>query len=119
MTTHASPQTASAIGQVFDHHLGAFAKGLDELMKDYDESSVLITPVKTYRGTGEIRAFFAAFLDSVDPGFWPAFTVTSKITEGEVAYLVWEAKPWVQLGTDTFVFKAGKIAVQTLTSFEG
>jgi hypothetical protein len=38
-------------------------------------------------------------------------------TVGNVAYIAWEAKPWVTLATDTFFVKDGKIAVQTFTSF--
>jgi hypothetical protein len=117
--TNASAQTDDATQQVFDHHLGAFAQGLDELLKDYDEGSTIITPDKTYRGSAEIRAFFKAFLESADPGFWSAFTITSKSTAGKVAYLAWEAKPWVTLATDTLVVNDGKIAVQTFTSFSG
>ena len=114
---NASTQVDDATQQVFDHHLGAFAQGLDELLKDYDDSSTIITPDKTYSGNAEIRAFFKAFLESADPGFWPAFKITSKSTAGEVAYLAWEAKPWVTLATDTLVVKDGKIAVQTFTPF--
>jgi len=117
--THASAQIDGATQQVFDHHLGAFAQGLDELLKDYDDRSTIITPDKTYCGSAEIRAFFKAFLESADPGFWPAFKITSKSTTGEVAYLAWEAKPWVTLATDTLVVKDGKIAVQTFTPFSG
>jgi hypothetical protein len=108
---------ADATTQVFDHHLGAFAQGLDELMKDYGEQSVIATPEKSYRGASEIRGFFKAFLDGAKPEFWEAFKVTSKSTEGEIAYLVWEAKPFVQMATDTLYVKDGKIAVQTFTAF--
>jgi hypothetical protein len=113
----ATIQAGKATSQVFDHHLGAFAKGLDELLKDYDDSSVIVTPDKTYRGADEIRGFFKAFLDSAQPAFWEAFKVTSKSTEGEVAYLAWEAKPFVPMATDTLYVKDGKIAVQTFTAF--
>jgi hypothetical protein len=106
---HASAQIDGATQQVFDHHLGAFAQGLDELLKDYDDRSTIITPDKTYRGTAEIRGFFKAFIESADPGFWPAFKITSKST----------AKPWVTLATDTLVVKDGKIEVQTFTPFSG
>lgn len=116
---HASAQADAATERVFEHHLAAFAKGLDELLQDYDDSSVIITPDKTYRGTGEIRAFFKGFLDGAAPGFWPAFRITSKSTAGEVAYLAWESRPWVTLATDTLVVKAGKISVQTFTAFPG
>jgi hypothetical protein len=49
--THVSAQNDSATQQVFDHHLGAFAQGLDELLKDYDDGSTIITPDKTYSTT--------------------------------------------------------------------
>jgi hypothetical protein len=113
----ASAQAEGMTQQVLDHHLGAFAKGLDEILKDYDNGSTLITPDKTYVGSAEIGGFFKAFLDSADPAFWSAFKIASMSTAGEVAYLAWEAKPWVTLATDTLVVKNGKIAVQTFTSF--
>jgi hypothetical protein len=106
-----------ATREVFQHHLGAFAQGLDEILRDYDNDSVLVTPGKTWRGVAEIRAFFKAFLDGADPAFWAAFAITSQSIEGEIAWFAWEAKPWVVLATDTLFVKNGKIAVQTFTSF--
>jgi len=112
-----SEQVAAATKQVLDHHLGAFAHGLDEILKDYDDSSALITPDKTFRGREEIAGFFKAFVEGADPAFWPAFKITSLSTVGNIAYLAWEAKPWVTLATDTLFVKDGKIVVQTFTSF--
>jgi len=115
-----STMTAAAATQAaFDHHLGAFAKGLDELMRDYDDNSILVTPDRTYAGTAEIRGFFKAFIDGADPKFWESFKVLKSSVHGEVAYLAWEAKPWVALATDTLFVKANKIAVQTFTPFGG
>lgn len=109
--------SAQATKKAFDHHLGAFAKGLDELMLDYDESSVLITPDKTYTGLAGIRSFFKAFIDGADPKFWHAFKIINSTVTGEVAYLAWESKPWVTLASDTLVIKGDKISVQTFTAF--
>lgn len=103
--------------RTLDHHLGAFAQGLDELLRDYDDNSVLVTPDQTCTGTTEIRAFFKAFIDGADPKFWGAFKILKNTVHGEVAYLVWEAKPWVALATDTFHVQGGRIAVQTFTPF--
>jgi len=115
-----STTTAAAATQAaFDHHLSAFAKGLDELMRDYDDSSVLVTPDRTHSGANEIRAFFKAFIDDANPKFWESFKVIKSSVHGEIAYLAWEAKPWVPLATDTLFVKAGKIAVQTFTPFGG
>lgn len=101
---------------VLQHHLGAFAKGLDELMKDYAASSVILTHDKQYRGLAQIRGFFDGFLKSVKPGFWEAFKITAQSIDRDVAYLVWEAKPFVNIATDTLVVRGGKIAVQTFTA---
>lgn len=106
-----------ATKKVLDHHLGAFAQGLDELLRDYDETSVLVTPDKTFTGLSEIRGFFKAFIDGADPSFWGAFKILNITVTGEVAYLVWEAKPWVALAADTLHVKGEKITVQTFTSF--
>jgi hypothetical protein len=106
-----------ATKKVLDHHLGAFAQGLDELLRDYDDTSVLVTPDKTYTGLSEIRGFFKAFIEGADPNFWGAFKILNMTVTGEVAYLVWEAKPWVALATDTLYVKGEKIAVQTFTPF--
>jgi len=101
---------------VLAHHLGAFAKGLDELMKDYSASSAILTHDKQYRGLAEIRGFFDGFLKSVKPGFWEAFKINAQAIDADVAYLVWEAKPFVNIATDTLVVRGGKIAVQTFTA---
>ncbi|ANB75809.1 hypothetical protein AYM40_26230 [Paraburkholderia phytofirmans OLGA172] len=111
-----SQHTEGTTKQVLDHHLSAFAQGIDEILKDYDDSSTIITPDKTFRGRGEITGFFKAFLDGAAPEFWAAFKITSLSTAGEIAYLAWEAKPWVTLATDTLFVKNGKISVQTFTS---
>ena len=115
--SNSSEQAEATTQQVLDHHLGAFAHGVEEILKDYDDSSAVITPDKTFRGREEIAGFFKAFIDGADPAFWPAFKITSMSTVGNVAYIAWEAKPWVTLATDTFLVKDGKIAVQTFTSF--
>lgn len=112
-TAFAATRTTKA---VLEHHLGAFAKGLDELMKDYSASSVILTRDKQYRGVAEIRGFFDGFLKSVKPGFWEAFKINAQAIDADVAYLVWEAKPFVNLATDTLVIRSGKIAVQTFTA---
>jgi hypothetical protein len=101
---------------VLDHHLGAFAQGLDEIMKDCSASSVLLTHDRQYRGTAAIRGFFDAFLKTVKPGFWEAFKINAQAIDADVAYLVWEAKPFVNLATDTLVIRRGTIAVQTFTA---
>lgn len=112
----AGEQASSATQKVLEHHLGAFAKGLDELMRDYAATSVILTHDKQYRGVAEIRGFFDGFLKSVKPGFWDAFKINAQAIDRDVAYLVWEAKPFVNIATDTLVVRHKKIVVQTFTA---
>jgi hypothetical protein len=35
----------------------------------------------------------------------------------ELGYIVWEAAPWIRLGTDTFVVQNGKIVLQTFAAY--
>lgn len=47
------------IEQVLTHHLIAFGNNdLDEIMKDYAEASVVMTPNGTVKGLAAIRKFF-------------------------------------------------------------
>ncbi|CAN7658175.1 nuclear transport factor 2 family protein [Caballeronia sp. LjRoot34] len=106
----------AASKQVLDHHVGAFALGIDALLYDYDDTSVIITPEKAIRGLSPIRSFWESFLANADDGFWTAFKVNKNAVLGGVAYLIWEAAPSVALATDTFFIREGKILVQTRTT---
>jgi hypothetical protein len=108
----------AATQAVFDHHLGAFAKGIDALMADYTEASVIVTPQGSHAGLAEIRTFFEAFLATATPEFWQQFKILSRSVKGDVAYLVWSSKPAVPMATDTLLVRNGKILVQTFTPFQ-
>lgn len=118
-TSAANATHDRSTAQVLDSHLGSFANGIDAILADYDEGSVLITPDRTFRGIGEIRGFFDAFLKGATPEFWAAFTLEAKIVEGDVAYITWSSEPAIALATDTLVVRDGIIAAQTFTSFAG
>ena len=100
---------------VFNHHLQAFGIGIDEIMKDYTDESVIITHDATHRGRDAIRAFFQDFFDTFPAEAWDDFALLKTEVVGEVAYLTWKASPYTDLGTDTFLIRDGKIAVQTYT----
>lgn len=113
----AAAAATEATQMTFDHHLEAFIVGLDEVMTDYTEHSILITPDKSYRGIKEIRDYFEALIKGADPAYWAAFKIRTKFVEGDAAFLVWEAKPFVPLATDTFIVRNNKIVTQTFTLF--
>lgn len=99
--------------EVQQHHISAFGVGLDEIMKDYSEDSVVISQDSTARGLEEIRAFFQEFLDNFPAEAWESFEMLKVEVVGEVAYQVWKAPPFVNVGTDTFLIRNGKILIQT------
>lgn len=107
------PSTTEAVIQ---NHLRAARQGVDAVLEDYDDDAVLVTPVATYRGLPEIRQFFEGFLDGLPSGFFEAFEVNRQEVEGDVGYILWEARPWLAMATDTFLVREGKIRFQTFAS---
>ena len=105
--------TAETLG----HHLQAFTVGVDEIMKDYTDSSVVFTPDGPLRGRAAIQAFFEDFLTNSPPALLQAMTLVRQDLEGEMAYIVWKAEPFIPMATDTFVIRDGKIVVQTYAGY--
>ena len=101
---------------VLRNHLLAATLGVEAVMRDYTEQSVLIAQNATYCGLAEIRRFFTALFDGVPAGFFEALKMNRQEIIGEVAYILWERKPIVSQATDTFVVRDGKILFQTFTS---
>jgi ketosteroid isomerase-like protein len=111
---------ATDTGQVLNHHLQALGGGkLDELLEDYVEDSVLITPDGTIKGLRGIRAVFEGFLSGLfKPGTYE-LEFDARHVDGEVAYITWHAKcalANILMGTDTFIVRNGKILVQTFAA---
>ena len=105
---------------VLNHHGQTFAAGdLDGIMEDYTEDSVLIAPDGTLTGLDSIRGAFAGFFEGLfKPGSYE-FTMDRVEIVGDVGYIVWHSVNQgaeVTLGTDTFVLRDGKIAVQTFAA---
>jgi len=109
-----------ATTDVLHHHLAAFGAGdVDEILKDYTDDSLLMTADGTIKGLGPLREAFTGFFGGLfAPGTYD-FVMDASHVEGEVAYIVWHANcasAEVALGTDTFVVRDGKIAVQTFAA---
>jgi ketosteroid isomerase-like protein len=101
--------------EVFAHHGKALAAGdLDEIVVDYADDSVLITPAGIARGKDGVRQVFAKLLDDLPDAAWDLKT---QIFDGDVLFLEWAADSAinrVEDGVDTFVFRDGKISAQTV-----
>jgi hypothetical protein len=102
---------------VLRNHLRAATVGVDAVMQDYTDRSVLITQTATYRGFAEIRRFFTALFDELPAAFFEGLKMNRQEIIGEMAYILWERKPIVSQATDTFVIRDGKILFQTFTSW--
>ena len=102
--------------EVLDHHIQAFAEGIDSLMMDYNENSYIISQQGSFHGIEEIRNFFVAFVESLPEGFIDKFNLTNNVVHGDIAYITWDAQPWFPFGTDTFVIKNGMINYQTFAA---
>ncbi len=102
---------------VIQNHLQAAREGVDAVMQDFAEDSILVTPDATYRGPAEIRRFFTGLLGDLPAGFFDAFKLNRQEVIGDVGYILWESKPWLPLVTDTFVIRDGKIRLQTFAAY--
>ena len=101
--------------EVFQHHAQALGAGdLDEIVADYTDDAVFITPAGVQRGKDGVRAAFTRLLADVPNAAWNLKTETY---EGDVLFLEWAAdaaQTRVEDGIDTFVFSDGLIRVQTV-----
>jgi uncharacterized protein (TIGR02246 family) len=101
--------------EVFAHHAQALGAGdLDEIVADYADDAVFITPAGVLRGKDGIRAAFTQLLADVPNADWELKT---QIYENDVLFLEWAATAAatkVEDGIDTFVFSDGLIRLQTV-----
>jgi len=112
----ASGTSTPSTEAVLRNHLRAAKVGVDALLADYTEQSVMITQDATYRGIAEIRRFFTALFSELPAGFFAAIKLRRTEIVGEVAYILWDNEPLIPRATDTFVVRDGTILFQTFTA---
>ncbi len=102
--------------EVFDHHAHALVTGnLDELVADYADDAVLITPSGVARGKDSIRAAFDKQISGLPAN--AVFDVKTRTFAGDVLLLEWVLDSPAERtdGVDTFVFADGLIRIQTVS----
>jgi uncharacterized protein (TIGR02246 family) len=101
--------------EVFAHHAEALMAGdLDEIVADYADDAVFITPGGVKRGKEGVRDAFTALLAELPNAEW---AVPTQTFEGDVLFIEWRADSKanrVEDGIDTFVIKDGMIQTQTV-----
>jgi len=89
------------------------AEKLDDIVADYTEESVVIAQKHVYRGPDEIRKVFTQLLSDLPQAQWEVEPVWA----GDTMFLGWKGRSGnrrVDDGVDTFIFREGKIVVQTV-----
>ena len=104
---------------ILNHHLQSIGAGdVDAILSDFTDDSVLYGPDGGMRGLDEMRPFFEALVtDLLPPG--SVFEMKQQIVDGDIAYIAWSGsseKFDFPIGTDTFVIRDGKIAIQTFAA---
>jgi uncharacterized protein (TIGR02246 family) len=101
--------------EVFDHHAQALgAEDLEQIVADYSDDAVFITPAGVQRGKDGIRQAFTKLLGEVPQATWD---IKTTIYEDDILLLEWDAEGGgnrIQDAVDTFVFRDGLIRVQTV-----
>jgi uncharacterized protein (TIGR02246 family) len=101
--------------EVFSHHAQALGAGdLDEIVADYADDAVFISPGGVKRGKDGIREAFTQLLADVPDAAW---SLKTQIYEDDVLFLEWAADAGatkVDDGIDTFIFRDGLIRLQTV-----
>jgi hypothetical protein len=101
--------------EIFAHHASALMAGdVDEIVADYAEDAVFITPQEVLRGKDGVRTGFARLLADLPNAEWD---VPTQIYERDVLFIEWSAvskNARAMDGIDTFVFEGDGIRVQTV-----
>jgi predicted SnoaL-like aldol condensation-catalyzing enzyme len=101
--------------EVFGHHAQALgAEDLEEIVADYSDDAIFITPAGVLRGKDGIRQAFTKLLGEVPQATWDLKTT---IYADDILLLEWSAEGGgnrIQDAVDTFVFRDGLIRMQTV-----
>ena len=101
--------------EIFEHHAGALIAGdVDEIVADYTEDAVFITPSGVKRGKEGVREGFVTLLADLPDADW---SVPTQIFEGDILFIEWSAVSATTQaidGIDTFVFTDDGIRAQTV-----
>jgi ketosteroid isomerase-like protein len=101
--------------EVFQHHAQALGAGdLEEIVADYTDDAVFISPAGSRHGKDGVRQAFMQLLGDVPDASWDLKTLTY---EGDVLFLeraADAAATRVEDGIDTFIFTDGMIRTQTV-----
>jgi ketosteroid isomerase-like protein len=101
--------------EIFGHHAAALMAGdLEEIVADYADDAVIITPEGAAHGPDGVREAFRRLLTELPDATWD---VPTQVFDGDVLFIEWSAVSKgsrVTDGVNTFVFAGDRIRVQTI-----
>jgi hypothetical protein len=102
------------------HHWEAFGAGnIEEIMADYADDAILVTPEGTRKGEAQIRSLFEELFDEMFSPASSSLNLSKQVVEGKIAYILWSGSSSgydATFATDTFVIRDGKIIAQTFAA---
>jgi ketosteroid isomerase-like protein len=106
----------TATQDVVNRHLKCFGEGdLKGILADYAAGAVVFTPNGPLKGVDAIRSMYEqVFAEFGKTG--TTFSLTLQSFEGDYGYILWSAETAdnvYEVGTDTFVVRDGRIAMQS------
>jgi hypothetical protein len=101
--------------EIFGHHAAALMKGdVDDIVADYADDAVFVTPDRVLRGKAGVREAFEALLALVPEAAWD---VPITVYVDDLLLIEWSANSAcndITDGVDTFIFRDGLIRAQTV-----
>ena len=115
-TQPGAPGSAAVLSsqETFAHHAAALrAEQMEDLLATFAEDAVVIAHNTVYRGVTGVRQVFNRLWSELPHATWDA----DRVWADDVLFVEWKARTAttrVEDGVDTFVFREGKIQVQTI-----
>lgn len=101
--------------EILTNHLQALGSGdIDQLMQDYSEESVFITPNGLFKGLMAIQEEFRNLLRAFPPG--STLNILNKLIKDKYMLLMWSGESNslnIPFASDTFIISDDKIIFQS------
>jgi hypothetical protein len=101
--------------EIFGHHAAALTGAdIDEIVADYSDDAVFVSPGGVLQGTAGVRKAFETLLALVPDARWD---VPTAVYADDLLLIEWSARSALNDlidGVDTFVFRDGMIRAQTV-----
>lgn len=128
MMNHSKPRSAKSAKKILNHHLFLYNQYIempaeaeevcavvDEIMQDYDSTSVLVVNEKFYLGDSNIKQYYSGCLGRKRLGLRKKIRVDSMTVEGDLIHLKWDAAPHFEEADATIYVHDNKIKYQKIS----